>query len=68
MHSRDLETSIIHFNSDMSGNVIIYSKVENRSVKISGQDLLDFTVNFLKESKASEILDMSSSEFLKKYL
>lgn len=53
----------IHYNSDLSGEVIIISENED-TVAIHGEDMLDFIAEFIRQKKLSKIEEMSNDELL----
>lgn len=53
---------IIHYNSDLSGDVEIVTGIHGESsISVSGKDLLDFVANFVRDEQMS-ILENSSTE------
>lgn len=64
-HSIDLKTATIHYNSDLSGNVHIVSKVDATKIEIAGEDLLEFIGEYLKTQTISKIESISGTEFVK---
>ena len=53
----------IHFNSDMSGECIIYNENGN-NIKISCEDIIDFVAEYVRMEKISRLEQMSSEEIL----
>ena len=57
--------TIIHYNSDFSGNAIIVNKYEKKSVEISCEALVAFVADHIRKSKISVIENMTDEEILK---
>lgn len=54
----------IHFNSDMSGDIVIHDTSETATVIIEGQDILNFVASYIRNEKISKLENMSTNELL----
>ena len=54
----------IHYNSDMSGDCIIFNKETEQEVNISCEDILKFVAEYIKIQKISKLEQMNSAEIL----
>lgn len=62
MRTYEGSSCIIHYNSDLSGDVEIVTGIHGESsISVSGKDLLDFVANFVRDEQMS-ILENSSTE------
>lgn len=62
MRTYEGSSCIIHYNSDLSGDVEIVTGIHGESsISVSGKDLLDFVANFVRDKQMS-ILENSSTE------
>ena len=64
MHTFNGESCTIHYNSDMSGEVIINSKTINKAIEIEAKDILDFVADYIRREKISTFENMSTTEIL----
>ena len=62
MHTFNGESCTIHYNSDMSGEVIINSKTINKALEIEAKDILDFVADYIRREKISTLENMSTNE------
>ena len=49
MHSSKINETQFHYNSDMSGEVIIM--VNNQEIRVEGNDLVEFVLDRLRDEK-----------------
>ena len=56
---------IIHYNSDLSGDVEIVTGINgDRKVSVSGKDLLDFVANHVRDKMISQLENASTEDIL----
>lgn len=60
MHSNNINGTNFHYNSDMSGSVII--QTGEGELEVSGSDLMEFVLDRLRDEKISRLEDMSTEE------
>lgn len=65
MHTKKLKSCTIQFNSDLSGNVIIYAENTKENLEILGEDLIEFVGLFFIAEKIKKLEQLSGYEFLK---
>ena len=58
----ECENSIFHYNSDMSGKVIIISV--GNEIEINGKDILDFVANYVRDRKISMLESEDTNKIL----
>ena len=51
MHTFKGKKSIIHYNSDMSGDCVIFNKETEQNIEVSCEDILDFVAKYVKSQK-----------------
>ena len=65
MHSFHGISCNIHFNLDLSGEIIIYEKETTKEVRIEAQDILDFVAQkYIQCELIGKIESMSTRELL----
>lgn len=64
MHTFKGKKSIIHYNSDMSGDCVIFNKETEQNIEVSCDDILDFVAKYVKSQKISKLEQMDSKEIL----
>lgn len=64
MHTFKTDKTVIHYNSDMSGNVVLTNKETGNEIEIPCSDLLDFVAAYIKERKISRLENMETIEIL----
>ncbi len=62
MHSRTINKTTFHYNSDLSGEVIIC--VGDQEIAVSGDDLFEFIGGIAQNNEVSRIQDMTGTGFL----
>lgn len=67
MHSKDLKSCTIHYNSDLSGEVIIVPKENPESeIRVLGEDLIEFIGGHFINEKKSALEQLSGVEYFKR--
>lgn len=64
MHTFKTDKTVIHYNSDMSGNVVLTNKETGNEIEIPCSDLLDFVAAYIKVRKISNLENMTTIEIL----
>ena len=64
IHTFNGKKTRIHYNSDMSGNIIIQHKYYELELSILGEDILDFVAEYVRSQKISKLEQMDSKEIL----
>ncbi len=66
MHSVDVDNYTFHFNSDMSGDVIVHytSDKGKETFEIPGSVILRFLAEFLRRERITQVENMSDDEIL----
>lgn len=64
MHTFKGNKTTIHYNSDMSGECIIYNKETEQEVKVSCEDILEFVANYVREQKIGNLEQMETKDIL----
>ena len=64
MHTFEGNKIRIHYNSDMSGDCIIFNKETGQEVEVSCEDILDFVANFVRSQKISKLEQMETKNVL----
>lgn len=64
MHTFEGRSCIIHFNSDISGDIHIVEKDSDKEIKVEGQDILDFVANYVRSEKISKLEQIGTDDIL----
>lgn len=64
MHTFNGNKTRIHYNSDMSGDCIIFNKETEQEVKVSCEDILEFVAEHMRIQKINKLEQMNSAEIL----
>lgn len=64
MHTFNGKKTRIHYNSDMSENIIIQHKDYELELSVLGEDILDFVTEYVRSQKISKLEQMDSKEIL----
>ena len=65
MHTYNYENYTFNYNSDLSGEVIIYDTLKpNEQIEIEGHALVEFVAEFIKNKKIAELENATTSELL----
>lgn len=64
MHTFNGKSCNIHYNSDFSGEAIIYSKNDHTEMRVDSQDLINFVAEYVRSKKVSQLENMNSDEIL----
>lgn len=64
MHTFNGNSCNIHYNSDFSGEAIIYNKNDNTEICVDSQDLINFVAEYVRSKKVSQLENMDSDEIL----
>lgn len=64
MHTFHGKKTRIHYNSDMSGNIIIQHKDYELELSVLGEDILDFVAEYVRSQKISKLEQMDSKKLL----
>lgn len=62
MHSFNGKSCTIHYNSDFSGEAIVYNKNDNTEMRVETQDLINFVAEYVRTKKVSHLENMNSDE------
>lgn len=62
MHTFNGKSCNIHYNSDFSGEVIIYNKNNHTGIRIDPQDLIDFVAEYVRSKRIGRLENMGSYE------
>lgn len=54
----------IHYNSDMSGNCIIFNKETEQEVEVPCEDILDFVADYVRSQKIGKLEQIDSKKIL----
>ena len=65
MHSSTINKTQFHYNSDMSGKVIIIAG--KKEIEVDGKDLIAFVLDRLRDEKISQLEQMSASDLKKQF-
>lgn len=60
MHSSKINKTQFHYNSDMSGEVIII--VNDQEIKVEGDDLIEFVLDRLRDEKIGQLEQMDERQ------
>ncbi len=60
MHSSKINETQFHYNSDMSGEVIIM--VNNQEIRVEGNDLVEFVLDRLRDEKIGQLEQMDERQ------
>ena len=66
MHSSKINETQFHYNSDMSGKVIIM--VNDQEIKVEGNDIIEFVLNRLRDEKIGQLEQMETDDLKKSVL
>ena len=64
MHTFNGKKTIIHYNSDMSGDCIIFNKETEQEVEVPCEDILDFVANYVRSQKIGKLEQMETKDIL----
>lgn len=64
MHTFNGKKTRIHYNSDMSGNIIIQNKDYDLELSVLGEDIIDFVAEYVRSQKIGKLEQMDSKEIL----
>ena len=65
MHTFNGKETIIHYDSDVAtGKVIIRNKHYDLELSVSGEDIIDFVAEYVREEKIGKLEQMNSKEVL----
>lgn len=64
MHTFNGKKAAIHYNSDMSGNCIIFNRETEHGTEVPCEDILDFVAEYVRSQKISKLEQMDSKEIL----
>ena len=64
MHTFNGDKTRIHYNSDMSGDCIIFNKETEQEVRVPCEDILDFVANFVRGQKIGKLEQMETKDVL----
>ena len=67
MHTREIGSTLFHFNADLSGAVMIVKRDKGKSfesLEVPGEDLIRFIAEWVANQKISELEDMEPHEVL----
>lgn len=56
MHSSKINETQFHYNSDMSGEIVIM--VGDQEIRVKGYDLIEFVLDRLREKKIGQLEQM----------
>lgn len=62
MHTFDGNKIRIHYNSDMSGDCIIFNKEDGQEIRVPCEDILDFVANYVRNQKISKLEQMETKD------
>lgn len=62
MHTFNGKSCNIHYNSDFSGEAIVYNKNDNTETRVETQDLINFVAEYVRTKKVSYLENMNSDE------
>jgi len=66
MHSYDGKSCIFHFNSDLTGDIIIQNKIDESKIRIDAEDVLKFVAfEYILSNKINELEQMNYKDLLK---
>jgi hypothetical protein len=63
MHTAELKSARFHYNSDLSGKVII-TTVDGDSIEVDGNDILSFVAEFIRMERIDKIEQLTTDELL----
>ena len=63
MHSSKINKTQFHYNSDMSGEVIII--VNNQEIRVEGNDIIEFVLDRLRDEKIRHLEQMDELQLKK---
>lgn len=64
MHTYESNGYLFHYNSDMSGDVIIVNKDNEEELEVNGEAMLNFVANHIKNEKISRLENITTKEIL----
>lgn len=64
MHTFNGKKTTIHYNSDMSGDCIIFNKETEQNVEVPCEDILDFVAEYVRIQKIGKLERMDNKEIL----
>ena len=65
MHTFNGDSCNIHYNSDFSGEAIIYNKNDHTEIRVDSQDLINFVSEYVRSKKVSQLDNMNSDDILR---
>ena len=64
MHTFNGKSCNIHYNSDFSGEAIIYSKNDNTEMRVELDDLINFVAEYVRSKRVNQLENMNSDDIL----
>lgn len=64
MRTFNVKKTTIHYNSDMSGNCIIFNNETEQEVEVPCEDILDFVANYVRSQKIGKLEQIDSKKIL----
>lgn len=64
MHTFEGKSCRIHFNGDMSGQLIIFDKTTEKEIIINSKDILDFVADYVRNKKMANLEKMETERIL----
>ena len=64
MHSFNGKSCTIHYNSDFSGETIIYNENDHTEIRVDSQDLINFVAEYVRSKRISRLEYMDLDEIL----
>lgn len=68
MHTYEIDGVLFHYNSDMSGNVLIVNKNSKEELEVNGEAILSFIANYIRDRKVSRLDNMTTKEILEEII
>lgn len=68
MHTYEIDGILFHYNSDMSGNVLIVNKNSKEELEVNGEAILSFIANYIRDRKVSRLDNMTTKEILEEII
>lgn len=64
MHTFNGKSCNIHYNSDFSGEAIIYNKNDNTEMRVELDDLINFVAEYVRSKRVNQLENMNSDDIL----
>lgn len=64
MHSFNGNKTTVHYNSDMSGDCVIFNKETEQEVEVPCEDILEFIADYVRSQKIGKLEQMDSKKIL----